>query len=201
MVHRRAGFKLPEAKSTRRTGVDRDTLYVFDRLRSKARSPSPATRASSKEWKRGTPLAEAKTRGLRGQSGRRDSAGVSVSRDDTPGWVYEFVATLAVTFFTTETLRAAARTTSSCPAREARRRTEVDTFGDWLTVELQPKLDWSVERQGLTRAARLLADEASTAGSMASATSTVLFEPTRAHLTRQHRSDEEFPHTSTNSTT
>jgi prolyl oligopeptidase len=126
------GFKLPEAKS-RVDWRNRDTLYVATDY-----GPGSLTKSGypriAKEWKRGTPLSEARVV----FEGQIDdvSAGVSVSRDH--GRVYEF-AQRAPTFFTTETF---VRRGDKFVRIEKPTDAEVDTYGEWLL--LQPKLDWAL---------------------------------------------------------
>ena len=126
------GFALPEAKS-RVDWRDRDTLYVGTDYGPGSLTKSGYPRVV-KEWKRGTPLSEARVV----FEGKVDdvSAGVSVSLDH--GRKYEF-AQRSPTFFTTETF---VRRGDRFVPVEKPADVEVDTFGDWLL--LQPKLDWTL---------------------------------------------------------
>ena len=126
------GFKVPEAKS-RVDWRDRDMLYVATDYGNGSLTKSGYPRIA-KEWKRGTPLSEARVV----FEGQVDdvSASVSVSRDH--GRVYEF-AHRAPTFFTTETW---VRDGGKFVRIDKPADVEVNTFGDWLL--LQPKLDWTL---------------------------------------------------------
>lgn len=91
------GFVLPEAKS-QSTWKNRDTLLVGTDFGKDSLTKSGYPRIA-KEWKRGTPLANAKLV----FEGRVDDVAAGVGWDPTPGFERE-IASRAVTFFTNETL-------------------------------------------------------------------------------------------------
>ena len=158
------GFKLPEAKS-RVDWRNRDTLYVATDY-----GPGSLTKSGypriAKEWRRGTPLAEARVV----FEGAVDdvSASVSVARDH--GRVHEF-AHRAPTFFTTEV---SVRRGDEFVRIDKPADVEVHTFGEWLL--LQPKLDWTLNGKTYKGGTLLAANfDAYLKGGRAF---TTLFEPT-----------------------
>ena len=90
------GFKLPEAKS-QSTWKDRNTLLVGTDFGKDSLTKSGYPRIT-KEWKRGTPLGEAKLV----FEGKVDDVAADVNWDPTPGFERE-IATRATTFYTNET--------------------------------------------------------------------------------------------------
>ena len=126
------GFALPEAKS-RVDWRNRDTLYVATDYGAGSLTKSGYPRIA-KEWKRGTPLAEARVV----FEGEVDdvSASVFVSRDH--GRIYE-TAQRAPTFFTTEV---SVRRGDQFVRLDKPADVEASTFGEWLMF--QPKLDWKL---------------------------------------------------------
>jgi prolyl oligopeptidase len=90
-----AGFVLPEAKS-RVAWKDRDTLFVATDFGPGSLTTSGYPR-TVREWRRGTPLAEAPVV----FEGRADDMSVEARRDLTPGFERDFV-TRQVTFWTSE---------------------------------------------------------------------------------------------------
>jgi len=90
------GFTLPEAKM--QTGwIDADSIYVATDF-----GPSSMTKSSYprivKEWKRGTPLADAKLV----YEGKDDDLAIAAYRDQTPGFVRDFVER-SLAFYSSET--------------------------------------------------------------------------------------------------
>jgi len=118
------GFKLPEAKS-RVDWRDRDTIYVATDYGAGSLTKSGYPRIA-KEWKRGTPLSEARTV----FEGQVDDVSASVSVSHDHGHVYEF-AHRAPTFFTTETL---VRRGEKFVRIDKPADLEVSTFGEWLLL-------------------------------------------------------------------
>jgi prolyl oligopeptidase len=90
------GFTLPEAKS-RSTWKNRNTLLVGTDFGKDSLTKSGYPRIT-KEWKRGTPLGEAKVV----FEGKVDDVAAEVDWDPTPGFERE-IATRATTFYTNET--------------------------------------------------------------------------------------------------
>ena len=90
------GFKLPEAKS-RSTWKNRNTLLVGTDFGKDSLTKSGYPRIT-KEWKRGTPLEDAKVI----FEGKVDDVAADVNWDPTPGFERE-IATRATTFYTNET--------------------------------------------------------------------------------------------------
>lgn len=91
----KGGFELPVAK-TQASWIDKDTLYVGTDF-----GPGSMTESSYprivKEWKRGTPLADASTV----YEGKPDDLSVSAYHDRTPGFERDFVS-VAKDFFHSE---------------------------------------------------------------------------------------------------
>jgi prolyl oligopeptidase len=158
------GFKLPEAKS-RVDWRNRDTLYVATDygLGSLTKSGYPRI---AKEWKRGTPLSEARVV----FEGQVDDVSASVSVSHDHGRVYE-MAHRAPTFFTTEV---SVRRGDQFVRIDKPADAEVSTFGEWLLF--QPKLDWKLS--GTTYKAGSLLAANFEAWVQGRREITVLFEPT-----------------------
>ncbi|NJM55429.1 MAG: S9 family peptidase, partial [Verrucomicrobiae bacterium] len=140
----RDGFTLPEAKS-RVDWRHRDALYVGTDFGPGSLTDSGYPRVV-KEWRRGTPLAEAAVV----FEGRKEDVSVGASAYLDHGRVYEFVQR-APTFFTSETH---VRRGDGFVRLDKPDDAEVGTFGPWLLLEL--RTDWTVN--GVThRAGSLLA--------------------------------------------
>ena len=129
------GFKLPEAKA-RVSWRNRQTVYVGTDF-----GPGSLTKSGYprmvKEWKRGTPLAEARTV----YEGKEEdvSVGAFVVRDH--GKVYELL-NRAVTFFTDEVLL---RRGDDWVKIDKPADAEVRTFGEQLLLQL--RTEWQVAGQ------------------------------------------------------
>ncbi len=129
------GFKLPEAKS-RVDWRNRDTLYVATDY-----GPGSLTKSGYprivKEWKRGTPLADARVV----FEGKVEDVSASASVAHDHGRVYEF-AHRAPTFFTSEVF---VRRQDAFVRLDKPADAQVHTFGDWLLLKL--RADWTVGGQ------------------------------------------------------
>jgi len=129
------GFVLPEAKSDV-AWRDRDTLYVGTDY-----GPGSLTRSGYprviKEWKRRTPLTEAKLI----FEGKPEDVGVSASVDHDHGITYEFIRREA-TFFTSEVL---VRRGDEWVKVQKPDDAVVDTFAGQLLLRLRS--DWTVGGQ------------------------------------------------------
>ena len=129
----KGGFELPEAKLNV-NWKDADHLYVATDF-----GPGSMTKSSYprivKEWKRGTPLSSATTV----YEGKEDDMSVSATRDNTPGFVRDFV-TRQIAFYDNETfLRGAdGKLTKIDVPNDA----VTDVHRQWLLVE--PRNDWNV---------------------------------------------------------
>ncbi|MBR0346722.1 MAG: S9 family peptidase [Rudaea sp.] len=128
------GFSLPEAK-TQVTWIDKDRLYVATDF-----GPGSMTKSSYprivKEWKRGTPLADAKTV----YEGKEDDLSISAYRDHTPGFEHDFV-TRAIDFWSSENFlrgKDGKLTKIDIPLDAAR----FETQREWMTVQLRSA--WTV---------------------------------------------------------
>ncbi|MCC6737772.1 MAG: S9 family peptidase [Planctomycetia bacterium] len=129
----KGGFELPESKGYLEWR-DRDTVYVGTDFGPGSLTTSGYTRVA-KEWKRGTPLPEAR---VVFEGAEADvSAGVSV--DHNHGRVWEF-ARRSPTFFTTEHHL---RVGDAFVKLELPPEMELNRFGDWLL--LQPRVAWTLE--------------------------------------------------------
>ncbi|HOB33631.1 MAG TPA: prolyl oligopeptidase family serine peptidase, partial [Verrucomicrobiota bacterium] len=126
------GFSLPEAKS-RADWRDRNTLYVGTDFGEGSLTRSGYPRLV-KEWKRGTPLSEAKLI----FEGEPDDVSVSAHVSLDHGRLYEFL-THAVTFFTVENL---VRRGDEWVRIEKPPDVQVGTFGEHLLLRLRQ--DWTV---------------------------------------------------------
>jgi prolyl oligopeptidase len=127
------GFTLPEAKS-RASWRDRDTLYIGTDFGPGSLTDSGYPRIV-KEWKRGTPLSEAKT--LFAGEKTDVSVGASVSHDH--GHTYEFIQR-GPTFFTSEDYL---RRGNAFMKIEKPADATVGTFMDQIILRLRS--DWTVE--------------------------------------------------------
>ncbi len=157
------GFRLPEAKSAS-TWKNRDTLLVGTDFGKDSLTKSGYPRIA-KEWKRGTPLAEAKLV----FEGKVDDVSAGVGWDPTPGFERE-IAYRSLTFFTNEMfVRRAGQFVRIDKPDDA----DASFHREWLFLTL--RTDWTVG--GKTRkAGSLLAikDEAFTKGDR---NFDLLFEP------------------------
>ncbi len=127
------GFGLPEAKCWLEWR-DRDTVYVGTDFGPGSLTTSGYTRIA-KEWKRGTPLAEARVV----FEGKETDVSAAVSVDHNHGRVWE-VARRAPTFFTTERfLRVGDRFVKI----EMPPEMELSHHGDFLLF--QPRVAWTLE--------------------------------------------------------
>ncbi len=158
------GFYLPEAK-TDVVWRDRDTLYVGTDFGPGSRTDSGYPRVI-KEWKRGTPLAQARTV----FEGKTQDVEVHASVVHDHGHTYEF-ASRAVTFFSNETfLRQGDQWVKLDKPDDA----EVSTFDDQLLLRLRS--DWFAGGKSYQAGALVSANfEAYLKGERALAT---VFEPT-----------------------
>ena len=140
------GFKLPEAKS-RADWRNRDTLYVATDF-----GPGSLTKSGYprivKEWKRGTPLADARVV----FEGKVEDVSVGASVAHDHGRIYEFMQR-APTFFTSENF---VRRGEEFVRLEKPADAEVSTFGEWLLLKLRS--DWTVGGQTYTGGALLAAN-------------------------------------------
>ena len=89
------GFQLPEAKGGA-TWIDQDTVFVATDFGPGSLTASGYPRIA-KRWRRGTPLAEARTV----FEGRPEDVAVAASHDPTPGFERDFIQR-SPTFFTNE---------------------------------------------------------------------------------------------------
>jgi prolyl oligopeptidase len=129
----KGGFELPEAKS-RVSWMDNDHLYVATDF-----GPGSMTKSSYprivKAWKRGTPLSSATTV----YEAKDDDMSVSAGRDNTPGFVRDFVVR-QIAFYESETyLRGKdGKLTKIDVPNDA----NTDVHREWLLIE--PRNDWTV---------------------------------------------------------
>jgi len=127
------GFELPEAKSDV-AWIDEDRLFVATDF-----GPGTMTKSSYprivKEWRRGTPIADARTVYEVGE----DDLGVSASRDLTPGFERELVVRV-IDFWTSETFVRGAD--GSLAKIEVQPDAIVDVHREWLLVQLRS--DWTI---------------------------------------------------------
>ena len=126
------GFFLPENKSDV-AWRDRDTLYVGTDFGPGSLTDSGYPRIV-KEWKRGTPLAQARTL----FEGKTTDVSVSASVAHDHGHTYEFIGR-GVTFFSNET---SIRRGDSWVKIEKPDDVEISTFEDQILLRL--RLDWTV---------------------------------------------------------
>jgi prolyl oligopeptidase len=158
------GFYLPEAKS-RVDYRDRDTLFVGTDFGSGSLTESGYPRIV-KEWKRGTPLSQARTT----FEGNVDDVGVGGYRIVDHGRTYEFIDR-SPTFFTEEKL---VRRGEKWVRIDKPADAEVVTFGDYLLLKL--RTDWTVGGKTFRGGSLLAANFDKYLGGERSLT--VLFEPT-----------------------
>jgi prolyl oligopeptidase len=128
----KTGFFLPEAKSEV-AWRDRDTLYVGTDFGPGSLTSSGYPRVV-KEWKRGSPLAEAKTV----FEGKTEDVAVSASVDHDHGHTYEFIRR-GVTFFTSDEY---VRRGDQWVRIEKPADASVGTFKDQIILRL--RTDWTV---------------------------------------------------------
>jgi prolyl oligopeptidase len=127
------GFLLPEAKSEV-AWRDKDTLYVGTDFGPGSLTSSGYPRVV-KEWRRGTPLGDAKTV----FEGKTEDVSVGASVHHDHGNTYEFISRGA-TFFTTEEY---VRRGEQWVRIEKPADANVDTFKDEILLRL--RTDWTVE--------------------------------------------------------
>ena len=134
------GFLLPEAKSEV-AWRDKDTLYVGTDFGPGSLTSSGYPRVV-KEWRRGTPLGDAKTV----FEGKTEDVSVGASVHHDHGNTYEFISRGA-TFFTTEEY---VRRGEQWVRIEKPADANVDTFKDEILLRL--RTDWTVEGKPTRRA-------------------------------------------------
>lgn len=140
------GFSLPEAKVDI-AWRDRDTLYVGTDFGPGSLTSSGYPRII-KEWKRQSPLQEAKTV----FEGKTDDVGMGVNVIHDHGRTYEFISR-AITFFTNETYwRHGDEWIKISKPADAR----VSTFGDQILFRLRS--DWTIGEKTYPAGALLAAD-------------------------------------------
>ena len=126
------GFTLPEAK-TRISWIDADTVYVGTDFGPGSMTKSGYPRIV-KAWKRGTPLADATLV----YEGRDDDLVVDAHRDNTPGFVRDFVER-GIAFYRSETFL---RTRDGALRKvEVPDDAKTEVHREWLTVELRSAVD------------------------------------------------------------
>jgi prolyl oligopeptidase len=140
------GFMLPEAKS-RVDWRNRDTLYVGTDFGAGSMTKSGYPRIV-KEWKRGTPLSEAKQI----FEGKADDVWVSASHGLDHGREYDLIER-GLTFFTDETF---VRRKDLWIRIDKPADAEARTFGDQLLIRL--RTDWKVAGQTFRGGSLLAAD-------------------------------------------
>jgi hypothetical protein len=127
------GFRLEEAKNDA-SWIDADTLYVSTDF-------GPGTMTTSgyprivKEWKRGTPLAEAKTV-FEAETG---DVGTGAARDHTKGFVRDFVVRIPTFFTNQQYLR---RPDGTLARIEVPDDAEASVQREWLMIK--PRTPWTV---------------------------------------------------------
>jgi prolyl oligopeptidase len=127
------GFALPEAKS-QVAWIDDDHIYVATDFGPGSMTTSSYPRIV-KEWKRGTPLASARTV----YEGKDNDLSISAYRDRTPGFERDFVQR-ALEFYSSETfLRGKDGTLTKI---DVPNDAETDVEREWLLVELRTA--WTV---------------------------------------------------------
>src|SRR5665213_3583074 len=129
------GFTVPEAKSDV-AWRNRDTLYVGTDFGPGSLTSSGYPRVI-KEWKRGTPLAQARTV----FEGKPEDVEVNASVDHDHGNVYEFISR-GMTFFTSET---SVRRGDKWVRIEKPDDATVNTYRDNLLLRLRS--DWTVNNK------------------------------------------------------
>jgi prolyl oligopeptidase len=142
----RGGFTVPEAKSDA-AWRDRDRLYIATDFGAGSLTPSGYPRMV-KQWRRGTPLSEARTV----FEGQPDDTEVDVSVEHDHGRVYEFIRR-QMTAFTDETrLRRGEQWVRIDKPADA----QAGTFGRFLL--LRPRADWTVNNKTYPGGSLLAAD-------------------------------------------
>ena len=127
------GFSRPEAKG-QMGWIDIDTVYVGTDFGPGSMTSSGYPRVA-KEWKRGTPMSEAKVV----FEGQASDISVGAYRDDTPGWERDFVYR-GLTFYTNELyLRGKDGKLTRFDLPDGAQK---GVFREWLSVELRQP--WSV---------------------------------------------------------
>jgi prolyl oligopeptidase len=122
------GFYRPEAKGGM-DWIDLDHAYVFTDFGAGSMTPSGYPRIV-KEWTRGTPLASARTV----YEGTDADMYISATRDDTPGFVRDFVSR-TIAFYNDELyLRRADGTLAKVDAPNSAQK---NVQREWLTLELR----------------------------------------------------------------
>ena len=129
----KGGFELPEAKMNV-AWINADALYVATDFGPGSMTTSGYPRIV-KEWKRGTPLAEAKTI----YEGKPDDLSISGYHDSTPGFERDYVAR-GIAFFSSETFLR--EKDDKLKLIDIPRDAESDIQREWLTVKL--RTDWKV---------------------------------------------------------
>ena len=122
------GFSRPEAKGN--VGwIDIDTVYVSTDFGDGSMTDSGYPRVV-KEWKRGTPMSEAKVV----YEGEKTDISIGAFHDDTPGWERDFVYR-GLTFYTNELyLRKADGELAKLDLPDGSQK---GVFREWLSVELR----------------------------------------------------------------
>lgn len=127
------GFSRPEAKG-QMGWIDIDTVYVGTDFGPGSMTSSGYPRVA-KEWKRGTPMSEAKLV----FEGQASDISVGAYRDDTPGWERDFVYR-GLTFYTNELyLRGKDGKLTRFDLPDGAQK---GVFREWLSVELRQP--WTV---------------------------------------------------------
>lgn len=128
------GFSRPEAKGS--VGwIDIDTVYVSTDFGDGSMTDSGYPRVV-KEWKRGTPMSEAKVV----YEGEKTDISVGAYHDDTPGWERDFIYR-GLTFYTNELyLRKDGGELARLDLPDGAQK---GVFREWLTVELRQP--WEVK--------------------------------------------------------
>ena len=127
------GFSRPEAKG-QMGWIDIDTVYVGTDFGPGSMTSSGYPRVA-KEWKRGTPMSDARVV----FEGQASDISVGAYRDDTPGWERDFVYR-GLTFYTNELyLRGKDGKLTRFDLPDGAQK---GVFREWLSVELRQP--WSV---------------------------------------------------------
>ncbi|KFL37545.1 prolyl oligopeptidase family serine peptidase [Arenimonas donghaensis] len=122
------GFSRPEAKGNV-SWIDIDTVYVSTDFGDGSLTDSGYPRLV-KEWKRGTPMAEAKLV----YEGEKTDIAIGAFHDDTPGWERDFVYR-GLTFYTNELyLR---KDDGELAKLDLPDGAQKGVYREWLTVELR----------------------------------------------------------------
>ncbi len=127
------GFERPESKGGM-GWIDRDTAYVFTNFGEGSMTKSGYPRIV-KEWKRGTPLADARTI----YEGVADDMSISAAHDDSPGFERDFVRR-TIAFYNDELfLRGPGNKLTKIDVPNSASKS---VFREWLALELRDP--WSV---------------------------------------------------------